>query len=127
MAKESYAIVEVAGKQYKVSPGDKVEVNFLDAVVDKIVNLDKVLLLVDGDQRIIGTPTVADASVTATCTAEGKGEKIIVFHYKSKVRYRRKKGHRQLFTKLEINNIIKPDGTKILPENKEKVLFGGIS
>ncbi len=127
MAKESYAIVEVAGKQYKVSPGDKVEVNFLNAVPDKIMNFDKVMLIVDGDQRIIGTPTVENASVNATCLAEGKDDKILVFKYKSKVRYRRKKGHRQLFTRIEINNIIKPDGTRILPVSKEKVLSGGIS
>jgi large subunit ribosomal protein L21 len=127
MAKENYAIVEIAGKQYKVTPGEKLNVNFLDAVPDKVINFEKVLLIVDGDQRIIGTPTVKDASVNATCIAEGKDDKIIVFHYKSKVRERKKKGHRQLFTKIEINNIIKPDGTQILPQVKEKVLSGGIS
>jgi large subunit ribosomal protein L21 len=127
MAKESYAIVEIAGKQYKVTPGDTVNVNFLDAVPDKVINFDKVLLVVDGDQRIIGTPAVDKASVTATCISEGKDKKIIVFHYKAKVRERKKKGHRQLFTKLQINNIIKPDGKKISPKTKEKVLSGGIS
>jgi large subunit ribosomal protein L21 len=127
MAKTSYAVVEIAGKQYKVSPGDKINVDFLDAVPDKKIDLDKVMLIADGEETLFGKPLVENAMVKATCLAEGKDDKIIVFKYKSKVRYRRKKGHRQLFTKLEINNIVKPDGTKLSSTHKEKVKAGGKS
>lgn len=72
-----------------------------------IVELDRVLLIVDGDKTTVGTPTVEGAKVIATSQGEGKGKKIIVFKYKPKVRYRRKTGHRQLYTRLAIDRIVK--------------------
>ena len=127
MKKEVYAIVEKGGKQYKFSPGEKVKVDFLDAVQEKRIEFDKVILIVDGDEQIIGQPVIDNAKVIATCLDEGKDDKVIVFKYKSKVRYRRKKGHRQLFTKLEIKDIIKPDGKAISAPKKKKAAVGGKS
>jgi len=127
MKKDLYAIVETGGKQYKVSPGDKVEVDFLNVGSGKNVELDKVLFIADSGDQIIGKPLVEKAKVTATCVDESKGEKIIVFKYKNKVRYRRKKGHRQLFSKLEIKDIIKPDGKAVSKTKKAKATAGGHS
>ena len=72
------------------------------------VELDRVLLIADGDKVTVGTPTVDGAKVIATSQGEGKGKKIIVFKYKPKVRYRKKTGHRQLYTRLAIDKIIAP-------------------
>ena len=127
MKKDLYAIIETGGKQYKVSPGDKVEVDFLNVGNNKEVELDRVLFIADSGDQIIGKPIVEKAKVTATCLEESKGDKIIVFKYKNKVRYRRKKGHRQLFSKLEIKDIIKPDGKAASKPKKTKVTAGGNS
>jgi large subunit ribosomal protein L21 len=105
---QTYAIVETGGKQYKVSPGQTIEVDRLPAAEGETVELSRVLLISDDGDAIIGTPTVEGAKVTATCLGEKKGNKIIVFKYKAKTRYRRKKGHRQLYTTLRIEDIVKP-------------------
>ena len=70
------------------------------------VELDRVLLLADGDKETVGKPVIEGAKVLATAQRNGKGEKVIVFKFKSKVRYRRKKGHRQPFTRLSIDKIL---------------------
>jgi large subunit ribosomal protein L21 len=82
------------------------------------VELDKVLLIADGNQVMIGTPTIDEAKVVATSQREGKGDKIIVFKYKPKVRYRRKMGHRQLYTRLAIEKIVKPGEVPVEPAKK---------
>ena len=124
--KETYAIVETGGRQYKVAAGDKVNVEYLGAGEGKEVELSKVLLIADGKDVVIGSPTIDNAKVTATCLNEGKGDKVIVFKYKNKVRYRRKKGHRQLFTTLKINDIVKPGGeVKVKTTRKRKAKAGG--
>ena len=82
------------------------------------VELDKVLLIADEDRVTIGTPTVEGAKVIATSQGEGKGKKIIVFRYKSKVRYRKKTGHRQFYTRLVIDKIIEPEATQGEPAKK---------
>ena len=76
------------------------------------VELDRVLLIADDDRVTVGTPTVGGAKVLATIQEEGKGKKIIVFRYKAKVRYRKKTGHRQLYTRLVIDKIIEPEATQ---------------
>ncbi|UCD54559.1 MAG: 50S ribosomal protein L21 [Dehalococcoidia bacterium] len=114
-----YAVVETGGKQYKVTPGQTIDVERLDVAEGDTVELDKVLLIVDCDKVTVGQPTVEGAKVVATSQGEGKGEKIIVFKYKSKVRYRRKRGHRQLYTRLLIDKIV---GLKCVSgEPKKKV------
>jgi len=127
MKKILYAIIETGGKQYKVCPGDKLDVDFLNAGKGKAVELDRVLFITDGTDHIVGRPMVENAKVLATCLDETKGDKIIVFKYKNKVRYRRKKGHRQLFSNLEIRDIIKPDGKTISKAKKAKAATGGKS
>ncbi len=106
-----YAIIETSGKQYRVSPGQVIEVDHLDVAEGNAVELDKVLLIGDGDRVTMGTPTVEGAKVLATSRGEGKGNKITIFRYKSKVRYRKKTGHRQLYTRLAIDKIIETEAT----------------
>lgn len=100
-----YAVIETGGKQYKVEPGATLQVERLPAEVGSTIQLDRVLLLADGDAVHVGQPTVPGARVVAEVVAQEKGEKIIVFRYKRKVRYRRKTGHRQLLTRLRIKEI----------------------
>jgi large subunit ribosomal protein L21 len=125
---QAYAIVETGGKQYKVAPGQKVDVDRLAVAEGEDVELSRVLLIADGEDTIIGTPTIDGAKVTATCLGEKKGDKVIVFKYKPKVRYRRKKGHRQLYATLEIKDIIKP-GEQAAPNKtqQKKAAVGGKS
>ena len=101
-----YAIIATGGKQYKVAEGDVVKIEKLDAAVDSTVTFDQVLLVSDADV-VVGNPTVAGATVTATVVGEGKDKKVIVYKYKRKTGYHKKNGHRQLFTKVKIEKINK--------------------
>ena len=101
-----YAIIEQGGKQYKAVPGSTIEVDRMPVEEGAAVELDQVLLVADGDQITVGTPTVDGAKVQATVEAHIKGPKIIVFKYKPRKRYRRKKGHRQQYTRLRIQDIV---------------------
>jgi large subunit ribosomal protein L21 len=125
---QTYAIVETGGKQYKVAPGQKIDVSRLAVAEGEDVELSRVLLIVDDKDTVIGSPTIDGAKVTATCLGEGKDDKIIVFKYKPKVRYRRKTGHRQLHSRLEIKEILKP-GEEAAPKKTrtKKVATGGKS
>jgi large subunit ribosomal protein L21 len=114
--KKIYAIIETGGKQYKVIPGQTIDVERLDVAEGNTVELDRVLLISDNDKVTVGTPTVDGAKVIATSQGEGKGKKIIVFKYKPKVRYRKKTGHRQLYTKLTIDKIVEPEGSSVQKE-----------
>jgi len=99
------AVIKTGGKQYLISPGDKIQVEKLDLGEGKEVVFDKILL-VEKDRKIqIGTPLVKGAKVIGKVLKQGKGSKLIVFKYKPKKRYRRKKGYRQLFTEVEILKI----------------------
>ena len=100
-----YAIIESCGKQYKVAEGDVVFFEKLDAEVDKKVTFDNVVLVSDGEKIEIGNPYVKGFKVEGKVLAHGKGKKIIVFKYKPKKNYRRKQGHRQPYTKVEITSI----------------------
>ena len=101
-----YAIVETGGKQYKVSPGQTVDVEKLEAAEGSTVELDKVLLVSDGDKVKTGNPVVAGAKVIATSQGEFKGRKVIIFKFKAKTRYHRKNGHRQIYTRLKVDKIV---------------------
>jgi large subunit ribosomal protein L21 len=111
-----YAIVETGGKQYRVKPGDTVAVEKLAGEPGETLDLDRVLLVAgNGDAEArVGSPGVAGAIVRAEVVEHIRGEKIIVFRYKSKVRYRRKTGHRQSLTRLRITDILL-DGASSLP------------
>jgi len=113
-----YAVIETGGKQYKVTPGQTIDVEHLGVAEGSKVELDKVLLIADGDRVTVGTPMVAGAKVVATSQGDGKGKKIIVFKYKPKVRYRKKTGHRQLYTRLVIDKIVEPQAIPSKPTKK---------
>lgn len=100
-----YAIIETGGKQYKVQEGDVLFLEKIASEDGETVVFDKVLAVSDGGNLTVGTPTVAGASVSAKVLGHGKGEKIIVFKYKPKKGYRRKQGHRQPYTKVQIEKI----------------------
>ena len=101
-----YAVVETGGKQYTVAPGQIVQVERLLLDKGNQIELDKVLLVSDGEEKLIGKPLVKGAKVLAESLGEEKDDKVIVFKYKPKVRYRRKKGHRHLYTRLAIKEIL---------------------
>lgn len=100
-----YAIIETGGKQYKVSEGDTLFIEKLDVEEGGAVTFDKVLAVADGDNVTFGAPVVDGATVTANVVKNGKAKKIYVFKMKRKKNYRRKKGHRQPFTKVVIEKI----------------------
>ena len=100
-----YAIVESGGKQYRAVEGSTIEVDRLNAEVGQQVSLPSVLLLVDGDQISVGAPVVDKARVSATVIGHTKGPKIDVFHYRPKKRIRVHTGHRQQYTRLQVNSI----------------------
>lgn len=95
-----YAVIETGGKQFRVQEGDVIYVEKLDANVGDAVTIDKVLLVEKDGSVKVGTPVVAGAAAVLKVVEHGKGEKVIVFKYKSKKNYRRKQGHRQPYTKV---------------------------
>ncbi len=99
-----YAIIKTGGKQYKVAEGDTIFVEKLDAEVDGTYTFDQVLAI-GGEEVKVGSPLVEGATVTAKVLRQAKSKKIIVFKYKPKKTYRRKQGHRQPYTKLQIEKI----------------------
>lgn len=106
IALDDYAIVQTGGKQYRVSAGDTIRVESIAGDIGDTVELTDVRM-VSADGRVaLGTPRVEGARVVAEISESGKGKKIVVFKYKSKVRYRRKKGHRQRYTDLTVTDII---------------------
>lgn len=100
-----YAIVKSGGKQRKVCPGDRVKVEKIPGEVGSHVTLDQVCLLSDGEEVKVGNPTLPGARVECEIVGQGKAKKVIVFKMKKRKNYRRKKGHRQLFTTLKIEAI----------------------
>ena len=99
-----YAIIATGGKQYRVSEGDGIYIEKIDAQVDSTVSFDVLLMGNDGDVKI-GTPVVEGVKVEGKVVGQIRGEKIVVYKYKSKKNYRRKQGHRQPYTKVEITKI----------------------
>ena len=99
-----YAIIATGGKQYRVSEGDVIYIEKIDAQVDSTVSFDVLLVGNEGDVKV-GTPVVEGVKVEGKVVGHVRGEKIIVFKYKSKKNYRRKQGHRQPYTKVEITKI----------------------
>lgn len=100
-----YAIIATGGKQYQVKEGDVIYVEKLNAEVDATVELGNVLAVGKEDGLVVGKPVVEGANVVAKVLAQGKAKKVIVFKYKRKKDYRRKQGHRQPFTKIQIEKI----------------------
>jgi large subunit ribosomal protein L21 len=100
-----FAVVEVAGKQFKVAQKDRLSVPSLDEKPGTKLRLDRVLLVGDDKKIVVGHPLVAGASVEATVIEHGKNPKVIVFKKKRRKGYRVKRGHRQGYTQIEINSI----------------------
>ena len=101
-----YAIIRDRGTQYRVEEGQMLQVALMDAEPGSQVELGEVLMIGGGDQTLVGTPLVSGAKVLAKVLGDSKGDKIIVFKYKNKKRYRRRTGHRQQYTNIAISEIV---------------------
>lgn len=100
-----YAIIETGGKQYRVSEGEVIFIEKLEALEEEVVQFDRVLTVVNNGEVVVGKPVVAGATVTGKVVSHGKGKKIFIFKYKAKSNYRIRQGHRQPFTKVLIEKI----------------------
>ena len=100
-----YAIILTGGKQYRVAEGDVVFIEKLDADAGESVKFDKVLAVIDGDKAVFGKPVIEGAAVTANVVKNGRSPKIRVYKMKPKKGYRRTQGHRQPYTKVQIETI----------------------
>jgi large subunit ribosomal protein L21 len=100
-----FAVVEIGGKQYKVSTGDKIKVEKFGVQSGGSVLLERVLLVDDGKETVLGTPYLPEAKVEAKVLSEGRHKKVIVFKIKPKKRYRKKAGHRQAYAQIEITRM----------------------
>jgi large subunit ribosomal protein L21 len=101
-----YAVIETGGKQYRVAPGDRIEVETIAGDAGTQVELGRVLAVYGDDQQLLAGDQVANAKVTATIDGNGRGDKVIVFKFKRKKQYKRTIGHRQNFTALTVNEIL---------------------
>ncbi len=115
-----YAVIETGGKQYRVSPGQTVEVELLAADPGTSVELDRVLLVSSEGKTLVGQPVVGGAKVLGTVAREGRSKKVFVFKYKSKKRYRHAMGHRQDYTYLLITDIQAEGESLVSPEDRER-------
>ena len=102
-----YAIVEIAGQQFKVAEDQQIFVHRLAAEEGEVVNFDKVLLINNDDETVVGTPVVEGAKISAKIIEHLKGDKVIIFKKKRRKGYQKACGHRQFFTKILIENIVK--------------------
>lgn len=100
-----YAVFKTGGKQYRVRPGDTLDVEKLSLSVNSVAEFGEVLAISDGGEVTFGSPFIPGAKVLAQVQSHYKDKKIIVFKYKRKTRYRRKKGHRQIYTRLLIQDV----------------------
>ncbi len=103
-----------------MAPGESIDVERLGTAEGKTVELDRVLLIADGGQVTVGRPTIPGAKVVATSRGEVRGTKLIVFKYKPKVRYHKKTGHRQLYTRLVVDKISQPGAEPKQPVKKSR-------
>ena len=99
------AIIVTGGKQYKVAEGDVLYIEKLEAEAGETITFDQVLAILDGETATFGAPVVEGASVTATVVKNGKGKKVRIFKYNPKNGYRKRQGHRQPYTKVQIGAI----------------------
>ncbi len=115
-----YAVIKNGGRQYKVSAGERLEVNRLAVEDGAQIRIAEVMLIGGADQPMIGAPYVENAEVLATVLGQARGEKLIVFKYKSKKRYRHRRGHRQELTVLSIDDILSNGKSLLSDEEKRK-------
>ena len=100
-----YAVIATGGKQYKVTKGETLRVEKLDGEEGSTVNLDKVLMVADGDKVSVGTPVLDKASVTATIKSQGRGKKVDIVKFRRRKHSRTQAGHRQSYTEIEVTDI----------------------
>ncbi len=100
-----YAVIVTGGKQYRVSQGDKLRVEKLDAAEGDSVELDRVLMVVDGDDIKIGAPVIEGGKVTAEVKTHGRGDKVNIIKFRRRKHHMKRQGHRQAYTELEITGI----------------------
>jgi large subunit ribosomal protein L21 len=100
-----YAVIQTGGKQYRVAPGSTLRVEKLDADEGASVELDRVLMITDGDDVQVGTPYLPGGKVTATVKAHGRGDKVRIVKFRRRKHYMKRQGHRQAFTELEVTGI----------------------
>ena len=115
-----YVIVAISGKQYRVSKGDTIKVSSQDWKVGDRVNFDQVLLMDNGKNITVGTPTVAGALVTAEILEHNREKKLLIYKKKRRKGYQRKNGHRQGFTLIKINNLQMANTKKVQKKNSSK-------
>ena len=107
-----YAIISAGGKQYKVAEGQTLRLEKVPGDVGTTVSFDRVLMVSDGDATKVGQPTLPGVNVTGRIVQQGKAKKVLVFKYKRRKGYRKKHGHRQLYTALKIDAIKDVDGAQ---------------
>jgi large subunit ribosomal protein L21 len=100
-----YAVIKTGGKQYRVSPGESVKVETIEAEVGATVVIEQVLMVADGDAVKVGTPLVAGAKVSATVVSHGRGPKVHIFKMRRRKHYQKNQGHRQNYTELRVDAI----------------------
>ncbi len=102
-----YAVVKTGGKQYKVAIGEKLKVEQITADIDSQIVLNEVLMVADGESVTIGAPLVAGAVIKATVVSHGRGEKVRIFKMRRRKHYQKRQGHRQNYTEIRIDEIVK--------------------
>ena len=100
-----FAIIETGGKQYKVQEGDIIYIERLEVAAGDAIKFDKVITVSDGDAVTLGAPYIAGAVVEGSIVKNGKGRKVRIFKYNAKKNYRKRQGHRQLYTKVQVSKI----------------------
>ena len=100
-----YAVIQTGGKQYRVSEGSTIKVEMLKAEQGASVELDKVLMITNGDDVKVGAPIIEGGKVTATVKAHGRGKKVTIIKFKRRKHHMKRQGHRQWFTELEVTGI----------------------
>lgn len=100
-----YAVIKTGGKQYRAAPGDVLRVELINAEPGSSITLDEVLMVADGDNVSVGTPTLSGSKVTAEVLSHGRGDKIRIVKFRRRKHSRRTQGHRQYYTELKITDI----------------------
>lgn len=100
-----YAVINSGGKQYRLSEGDVVKVEYLEGEVGEQVEFDDVLFVGGGSDAVVGTPSIAGGSVIGKIVEQGKGDKVVVFKFKKRKMFRKRTGHRQLYTAVRVETI----------------------
>jgi len=100
-----YAVIETGGKQYRVTEGQSIKVELIDAEAGSSIDLDKVLLVANGDDIKVGAPYVKGGKVTATVKSHGRGKKIHIIKFRRRKHFQKEQGHRQHYTELQITGI----------------------